>query len=529
MISSIQMLVKMKKQLRQKALRLFFLTILCGFALNLTAQLTQQGAKLVGTGNVGAARQGQSVVLSADGNTALVGGPRDNTNQGAVWVYTRSGTTWTQQGQLVGTGAIGAARQGSSVALSSDGNTAIVGGTNDDSGQGAVWIFTRSGTTWTQQGAKLVGTGNVGAANQGASVALSADGTTALVGGYFDNSGQGAVWVFTRSGTTWTQQGAKLVGTGNTGVAAQGGSVALSADGNTALVSGSNDNVSQGTVWVFTRSGTTWTQQGSKLIGTGATGTAYQGNSVALSNDGNTALVGGYFDDNTQGAVWVFTRSGTTWTQQGTKLVGTGNTGAALQGSSVALSDDGNTALVGGLGDNSNQGAAWVFAPLALPVELLDFTGTPSVSGNLLTWTTANEVNNKGFSVERLNGNVWQNIGFKTANNKASTYEFTDNTPLTISSYRLRQIDNDGTETLSKIITIQGKSATNKLIIYPNPVSEVLNFVSSDTHADYYIINLLGQTVLQGRANTASINVSALPQGSYVLKMGNAQVKFIKQ
>ncbi|MFX4589172.1 hypothetical protein ABTB15_19525, partial [Acinetobacter baumannii] len=89
-----------------------------------------------------------------------------------------------------------------------------------------------SGGSWSQQGSKLVGTGAVGNANQGRSVSLSADGNTAIVGGYGDNGGAGAAWVFTRSGGSWSQQGSKLVGTGAVGNAQQGVSVSLSADGN---------------------------------------------------------------------------------------------------------------------------------------------------------------------------------------------------------------------------------------------------------------------------------------------------------
>lgn len=324
----------------------------------------QQGVKLVGTGSIGAAQQGAVVALSADGNTAMVGGYADNSNEGAVWVFVRNGNSWAQQGsKLVGTGNVGAAYQGSSVSLSADGNTAAIGGRGDNSLQGAVWIFTRSGTTWTQQGSKLVGTGNTGAAWQGISTSLSADGNTLILGGYSDNTNQGALWVFTRSGTTWTQQGSKLVGTGNTGTARQGTAVALSSDGNTALSGGFNDNTGQGAVWVFTRSGTTWSQQGSKLVGTGNVGAANQGSSIGLSADGNVAIIGGYTDNTQQGAAWIFTRSGTTWSQQGSKIVGTGNIGAASQGVSVAVSQDGQTAISGGYRDNSNQGAAWVFVP----------------------------------------------------------------------------------------------------------------------------------------------------------------------
>jgi hypothetical protein len=266
------------------------------------AQFTQQGPKLVATDAVGSAGQGLSVALSADGNTAIVGGPGDDSGVGAAWVYTRSGGIWSQQAKLVGTGAVGNAGQGGgAVALSADGNTAIVSGEGDNSTTGAAWVFARSGGVWTQQGNKLVGTGAVGngtvGAEQGTSVALSGDGNTLIVGGPIDNSDTGAVWIFTRSGGVWTQQGNKLVGTGAGGNALQGQAVALSGDGNTAIVGGPNDNSGTGAAWVYTRSGGVWTQQGNKLVGTGAVGNgtvgAEQGTSVALSGDGNTLIVGG--------------------------------------------------------------------------------------------------------------------------------------------------------------------------------------------------------------------------------------------
>ena len=323
-----------------------------------------QQARLIGSGAVGS-EQGFSVALSADGNTALVGGPRDNGDVGAAWVFTRSGSAWIEQAKLVGTGAVGGARQGWSVALSADGNTALVGGPHDNgdiydsSGAGAAWVFTRSGSTWSQQGSKLVGTGAVASGlgiQQGSGVALSADGNTALVGGWEDHSDVGAAWVFTRSGSTWTQQGPKLVGTGalNQFGVYQGYSVALSADGNTALVGGHNDNNEVGATWVFTRSGSTWSQQGPKLVATDATSDSEQGFSVALSADGNTALIGGIWLG-TPGAAWVFTRSASTWSQQGPKLVGTDAPSSGEFGWSVALSADANTALIGG------EDAAWLF------------------------------------------------------------------------------------------------------------------------------------------------------------------------
>jgi FG-GAP repeat len=330
---------------------------------------SQQGGKLVGTGHVGEGEFahvgegefGTSVALSADGDTALIGGPADNENVGAAWVFTRSGTTWSQQGEkLTGTGETGAGRFGRSVTLSADGDTALIGGTRDNGFEGAAWVFTRSGSSWTQQGEKLTGTGAVGLAEFGRSVALSADGGTALIGGWGDNGNEGAAWAFTRSGSTWTHQGEKLTGGGESGEGEFGTSVALSADGDTALIGGPRDNSDAGAAWVFARSGTTWSQQGSKLTGSGETGAGRFGESVALSVDGNTALVGGPRDNSDVGAAWAFTRSSSTWSQQGAKLTGSGETGASEFGTSVALSADGDTALIGAPEDNASTGGTWV-------------------------------------------------------------------------------------------------------------------------------------------------------------------------
>jgi hypothetical protein len=330
---------------------------------------SQQGSKLVGTDAVGGSMQGISVAISGDGNTAIVGGMSDNSNTGAAWVFTRSGGVWAQQGgKLVASDAVGAAQQGISVAISADGNTAVVGGMNDDANTGAAWVYTRSGGVWSQQGNKLVGTGAVGKAWQGG-VAISGDGNTLLTGGPNDNGSVGAVWVFTRSGSVWSQQGSKLVGTGSVGASLQSGGT-LSYDGNTAAVAGQNDNGYQGAVWIFTRSGGVWTQQGGKLVGTGSVGSfIQQGYNITLSADGNTLIESSPCDNNYAGAVWVFTRSGGVWSQQGSKLVGTGAVGNARQGQSASLSADGSTIIIGGTVDNTNTGAAWVFVR---PGSLLD-------------------------------------------------------------------------------------------------------------------------------------------------------------
>jgi hypothetical protein len=323
----------------------------------------QQGSKLIGAGESGKGLFGFRVALSADGSTALIGGSADNSHVGAAWVFTRSGSTWTQQGaKLTGGGEeSGKAEFGKGVALSADGDTALIGGLLDDGGVGAAWVFTREGETWSQQGAKLTGAGEVGEGRFAFSVSLSEDGNTALIGGGGDNGEVGAAWVFTRSGSTWEQQGEKLTGGGEIGKGHFGFAVALSADGDTALIGGLTDNAEVGAAWVFTRSGSTWTQQGEKLTGGEESGKAEFGESVELSGEGDTALIGGYADSGEVGAAWVFTREGEVWSQQGPKLTGGGEVGEGRFSFSVGLSADGDTALIGGGGDNGGLGAAWVF------------------------------------------------------------------------------------------------------------------------------------------------------------------------
>jgi hypothetical protein len=184
----------------------------------------------------------------------------------------------------------------------------------------------------------------------------------------------------------YVQQGPKLVGSPAAGSPNFGKSVALSADGNTAIVGAPNDNAGIGGAWVFIRTAGVWTQQGGKLLGSGALGGpspgaikgASQGTSVALSDDGNTAIIGGDFDNapaagsddiHSVGAAWVFTRTAGVWTQEGPKLVGSGAVGGANQGRSVALSGDGNTAVVGGSNDNKNRGGHMGVHPHSWHVE----------------------------------------------------------------------------------------------------------------------------------------------------------------
>jgi hypothetical protein len=337
----------------------------------------QQGSKLVGSGSIGESLQGESVALSADGNTALVGGSSDNKGVGAVWVYTRSGSSWTQQGPKLKASGAGLIGFGGRIALSADGNMALIAIAGESCFGGCVLVFTRSGSTWTQQPGKLTGEGEVGQGGFGEVIAMSADESTAVIGAGGDGTppgggiSTGAAWIFTRSGSTWTEQGPKLTGAGEVGNGSFGGAAAISADGNTVLIGGRSDNAFTGAAWVFTRSGSNWTQQGPKLLPNDESSAKKSqfGRPLALSADGNTALMGGISDgisgNLTPGAAWVFMRSGSTWSQQGPKLQPSGESTQFSGG--LALSSDGNTAVFGGRVDRrggtfgSTAPGAWVF------------------------------------------------------------------------------------------------------------------------------------------------------------------------
>ena len=285
---------------------------------------------------------GHSVAL--DGNTALVGAPYDDVDhqdQGSVYVFVRNGTTWTEQAHLKAADGANLDLFGWVVAL--DGDTAIVGAYNGPgtagADQGAVYVFVRQGTSWSQQ-ARLNSSDGVAAGNFGTVLAL--DGDTALVGAPSYRVNQvlapGAAYVFVRNGVAWTEQ-ARL--TANDGEDSDQFGAAVSVEDGTAIIGAPADdvgnNVNQGSAYVFTRNGVLWGAR-QKLTGSNPAANDFFGNSLAI--DGATALVGAYmrFSDDL-GMVYVFERGPTGWTE--TTTIGSINRGTGAHfGISVALSGD---------------------------------------------------------------------------------------------------------------------------------------------------------------------------------------------
>ncbi len=323
------------------------------------------------TANDGAAEDAFGSYVAIDGDTVVVGAFSDtvgnNTSQGSAYVFVRTGTAWTQQQKLTAGDGEDFDIFGRSVAIS--GNTVAVGAAASDPegliDQGAAYIYVRTGTTWAQQ-QKLTAVDGASSDFFGDSIAVVGD--TVLVGATEDTTGantqQGSAYVFTRTGTEWTQQ-QKLTASDGAMSDNFGFSVALAGD--TAVV-GTLQNVGatfqQGSAYVFVRIGTNWTQQQKLLADDGATGDSF-GNSVSIVGD--TVVVGASGDTNgsngQQGSAYIFTRSETAWTQQQKLTADDGATNDSF-GASVAVTND--AVIIGSLGDtiggNTFQGSAYVFA-----------------------------------------------------------------------------------------------------------------------------------------------------------------------
>jgi hypothetical protein len=394
-----------------------------------------------GGGNQG--HTGNSIAVSSDGNTMAIGAPFEssgapgvNGNQndnsvyaaGAVYVFIRQGDSWTQQAYIKASNPGQSDHFGSSVALSRDGNTMAVsayweasaatgvdGNQNDNSmaQAGAVYVFTRTGSAWTQQAyVKASNTGKPGEGDDfgdgdqfGFSIALSGDGSTLAVGAPTEDSAAqqingnqrddaaqsaGAVYVFTRTGRAWAQQ-AYVKTAHNEAGDLFGFSLGLSFDGNTLAaaafdedgggkgINPAHDNLSgnSGALYVFNRQNGTWNQQAYIKGSRGEMSDGF-GFATAISEDGNTIAVGagdeacltpgvdppGCGDDAPPGrganiwvgAAYVFARTGTTWSEQAFLKANNARPYSSF-GVRLALSGDGGTlAVTAALEDSAGQG-----------------------------------------------------------------------------------------------------------------------------------------------------------------------------
>jgi len=343
------------------------LLALCVCAQSATISET---SKLLPNAGEGAASDRMGHAVAVSGNTAVVGAPLANegafSDAGSAYVYVRDGSAWTEQAQLVPPTPSNGLVYGIAVAISGD--TIAIGATQDDevssTNSGAVYVYTRSGISWSLQ-QRLIASDASAGASFGRSITL--DGNTLAVGAQLANGGTGAAYVFTRSGSTWSEQ-QKLVGSDSAANDFFGDSIGLSGD---RLVVGAPradlpGKADAGAAYAFLRASSgaaPWSQQ-AKLLPSTSTADDNFGISVALSSD--TIIVGQPFlgtgVGSNKGAASIYVESAGTWSLQTTLTAADGLADDNF-GRAVAISAD--LALVAAnfadAGTTVNAGSAYLF------------------------------------------------------------------------------------------------------------------------------------------------------------------------
>jgi hypothetical protein len=314
-------------------------------------------AKVAVTDNISADGFGTSVSISGD--TALIGAPGYNGAVGAAYIFVRSESTWVKQAKLTVPDGVMLDFFGTSVALSGD--VAVVGAPDKNSDTGAAYVFTRTGTTWTLA---TTLTAPEGAPNDEFGWGIGVDKDTIIVGSCQENAKHGAAYIYIRSGSTFVQQ-AKLTAVDGAANDCFGISVAVSGDMVVASAPWNNGVI--GAVYVFTRAGTTWTQT-AKIVPTYPT--PVTGFGMACSIDNHYLLISAPWYYHFVGEVYVYKFNEDGWTLDGI-LQSSDGAWDDFFGNSLCLS--GGTAIVGSSNHDEYTGEAYIYSK-PLPEFLLNIS-----------------------------------------------------------------------------------------------------------------------------------------------------------
>jgi hypothetical protein len=316
---------------------------------------------------------GEDSRISGNGNYIVVGsqGDADNgSNAGAAYVFVRSGSTWSQQAKLFPSDIQGLDLFGSHVDISADASYVIGTSRGEDGGAGdpltsagAAYIFNRTGDSWTQQ-AKIVSSDLAAADVFGENCCINADGTYAVVVADGKAVG-GAAYVFKRSGSTWSQE-AKLIASNTSSGDIFGFGLAINSDGTYIAVGAPNEDTgtsNAGMVYVFSRSGSTWTEE-AQIQSSPVNSSDTFGKGIAINDAGDVLAVGAYqYDDafTNEGSVLIYTRSGTTWTQQ-QRIGASVKSATQYFGAAIDMDSSGDIVAITADGDDGQRGAVYVFS-----------------------------------------------------------------------------------------------------------------------------------------------------------------------
>lgn len=305
----------------------------------------KQEAKLLASDGESDNAFGYSVSL--DGEYALIGAYLSHNHMGSAYVYKGYESTWIEQDIL--TASDGEFLDNFGYTVSIDGDYALIGSYRDDDFKGAAYVFKREGSNWIEQD-KLTASDAEEMDLFGYSVSI--DGDYALIGALMDDDYIGSAYVFKRDGSTWIEED-KLVASNGENGDIFGCSVSL--DGDYALIGAAEGNYYRGYAFVFKRDGSSWVQE---FILTAPDGGSDDNFGRSVSLDGEYALIGAWKNDHAKGAAYVFKREGSIWLDKA-KLTDLYGEIKDYFGASVSL--DGEYALIGSFGDESDTGSACVF------------------------------------------------------------------------------------------------------------------------------------------------------------------------
>lgn len=296
-----------------------------------------------------------SLAVTSAGDVAVVGAEGAAGVHGAVYVYARTAGSWQQTAELTAPdGQIGD-EFGSAVAVSRTGTTILVGASERGTQAGAAYIFAEHGGSWHEV-AEVTAPDSLPYSHFGAAVALSGDGTTALVGAYLH--GGGTVYAYSNASRTWRQT-QELIPSDEGPYDWFGWTLALNTRGTTAVI-GSPSRQGAGAVYVYHQVNGSWHQREELTASDGVAKDEFGGR-VALSGSGTTLLVGAWGRDSGAGAAYMFTRGAGTWSQAA-ELTPSDGVASAAFGYSVALPADGSVVAVGAPYRDSATGADYVFS-----------------------------------------------------------------------------------------------------------------------------------------------------------------------
>ena len=335
-------------------------------------------AKLLAADGIADDWFGNAVAISRSGNRAIVGALFEsdigsNSEAGAAYIFGRAADgNWSMEAKLTADDRDAGDRFGNAVAIDGDGERVIVGAYQNDrflSNAGSAYIFARADDgTWTAE-QTIAGIGTTVGDQFGVSVAMD-DGGDRVIAGAHRNGNSGSVYIFTRSGSAWTEEQKITVPRADIG-AQVGRAVDIDSDGSRVVIGAHRHDdgaVDSGTAYIFSRTGSRWTEESMLTARDGAAGDGL-GWSVAIGGNGDRAIIGGFLDEDSGNmdsvAVYIFTRNSDGEWNEEARLIAADTEKDDRFGSAVAISANGDRAIIGAPHDeyaDSFTGAVYTFA-----------------------------------------------------------------------------------------------------------------------------------------------------------------------